>query len=117
MIANRFGVVDIHGTDPTPAWLELYQSVSAGDNTITLNTQTEIGWKPGDTIVIAPTAFDFTQTDECGILEITTSVQRRPVLKLDCSLKYNHYAGSQMYGDEMLEMRAEVGLLTRNVVI
>ena len=39
------------------------------------------------------------------------------MLNLDCALKFEHYAGSKMYGTDSLEMRAEVGLLSRNVVI
>jgi hypothetical protein len=31
-------------------------------------------------------------------------------------LEYKHYGGIETYGTETLEMRAEVGLLTRNVL-
>lgn len=39
-----------------------------------------------------------------------------PVLTLDSPLKWKHYAGLQVFGTETIEMRAEVGLLTRNVL-
>ena len=36
-------------------------------------------------------------------------------LTLDKPLEYTHYAGEQTYGDETISMRAEVGLLSRNI--
>lgn len=39
-----------------------------------------------------------------------------PILTLDSPLAYRHYAAVDMYGDEAFEQRAEVGLLTRNIV-
>ena len=38
-----------------------------------------------------------------------------PVITFDTALVYKHYAGVETYGDDTLEMRAEVGLLSRNV--
>jgi len=35
---------------------------------------------------------------------------------LDQNLEYKHFAATQTYGDDSIEMRAEVGLLSRNVV-
>lgn len=37
-------------------------------------------------------------------------------LTLNATLKYDHYAAIDEYGTETIEIRAEVGLLTRNVV-
>ena len=39
-----------------------------------------------------------------------------PRVTLDQPLKYKHYAGRQNFGSQFIEMRAEVGLLSRNVV-
>jgi hypothetical protein len=38
-------------------------------------------------------------------------------LTLDLPLKFKHYAGVQTYGTNSITMRAEVGLLTRNILI
>ena len=40
----------------------------------------------------------------------------KPVITLDSQLYYKHYAGIQWFDDQFIEMRAEVGLLTRNIV-
>ena len=34
---------------------------------------------------------------------------------MDKPFKYKHYAATEAYGDETIDMRAEVGLLSRNV--
>ena len=39
-----------------------------------------------------------------------------PVLTLDSPLDFKHYAAIDIYGTETFEIRAEVGLLTRNIV-
>lgn len=38
------------------------------------------------------------------------------MLTLDKPLKYKHFAETQTFGNEQIDMRAEVGLLSRNVV-
>lgn len=38
------------------------------------------------------------------------------MITLDKPLEFKHYAAIEHYGDDFIEMRAEVGLLTRNVV-
>lgn len=38
------------------------------------------------------------------------------MITLDSPLLYKHYAAIETYGPHFIEMRAEVGLLTRNVI-
>ena len=38
------------------------------------------------------------------------------VLTLCSPLMFRHFAGVETYGDDEVEMRAEVGLLSRNIV-
>ena len=48
-----------------------------------------------------------------------TNLDTNPVITLDEPLEYKHFAGVETVGsgaDDFIEMRAEVGLLTRNVV-
>ena len=44
-----------------------------------------------------------------------TNTDTNPVITFDEPLIHKHYAGIQYFGDDFIEMRAEVGLLTRNV--
>jgi hypothetical protein len=75
-----------------------------------------VDWKAGETIVIAPTSYNPFEAEEVEILSVDRSNVDRPVLTLSRSLSYKHYAGVETYGSDTLEMRAEVALLTRNVV-
>ena len=38
------------------------------------------------------------------------------MITLDKPLEFKHFAETQHYGNETIDMRAEVGLLSRNVV-
>jgi len=41
----------------------------------------------------------------------------KPVITIDKPLEYKHFAMTQTYGNETIDMRAEVALLSRNVVV
>lgn len=104
----------MHGVPRTPTWTELYTTANPGESTITLNT--EVDWKVGETIVIAPTSYNCFEAEKVDIVSIDRTIPSRPVIGLSKKLSYKHYAGIEYYGGEKLEMRAEVGLLTRNIV-
>lgn len=69
-----------------------------------------MNWKIGDSIVIASTDFDEEQTE---VRIITGMNEERNILSLDEPLRYSHFGGSPNPIDE----RAEVALLTRNILI
>ena len=76
-------------------------------NTITLEDDAEAGsWNVGDSIVIASTDFNFKQAERFTI----TSVDGNSVT-VEGDLNYVHFG--QKY--EGLDMRAEVGMLSRNI--
>lgn len=41
----------------------------------------------------------------------------KPVITIDKPFVYKHFAMTQTYGNETIDMRAEVALLSRNVVV
>ena len=49
-------------------------------------------------------------------MSINKANPSHPIITLNETLNYKHYAGIENYGSDTLEMRAEVGLLTRNVL-
>lgn len=49
------------------------------------------------------------------IIEIDNTDPDHPVITLDYALYYKHFADTEYYDDLFIDMRAEVGLLTRNV--
>jgi hypothetical protein len=64
-------------------------------------------WRAGDQIVIASTDFDWTQAETFTIESADDTIIN---MKGDC--QYTHYG--EIY-DGMVDMRAEVGLLTRYI--
>ena len=109
------GTLDIHGVPRNPTWTELLTTAFAGENTITLNTA--VDWIIGEDIVIAPSGYDNTQTEVRRITKVGREINTDlPVLTLDKPLKFDHFAGIDAYGDDFIEMRSEVGLLTRNIM-
>mmetsp|Transcript_29266 Transcript_29266/g.28404 ORF Transcript_29266/g.28404 Transcript_29266/m.28404 type:complete len:235 (-) Transcript_29266:4317-5021(-) len=112
--AVRNGVLDLHGVERVPTWTELEVTAPPDSNTITLHTA--VDWEVGEEIVIAPTGYESFEAEVRTIIAIDRSNLDNPVLTLNDTLDYNHYAGVEPYGDDELEMRAEVGLLSRNVI-
>lgn len=76
----------------------------------------------GDRIVIASSSFVFDEVDEATITAVT-AVPGGAVLTLDTPLSYTHLGTVVSYPADMdplqhtLDMRAEVAVLTRSVVV
>jgi hypothetical protein len=75
-----------------------------------------VDWQVGEVIVIAPTGYDLMEAEEKTIVSINNANPSSPIITLDSPLKFQHYAAVETYGSDTIEMRAEVGLQTRNVV-
>ena len=72
-----------------------------------------VDWKAGEKIVIASTSFDHNESE---VRIITTVSADKKTLTLDSPLKYRHYSEVEDYNGTPFPMRAEVGLLTRNIL-
>ena len=71
----------------------------------------------GERIVISPTGYYNTEAEERSIVAIDRTNPNKPVITIDEPLYYKHYSGIQYFGtSDFIEMRAEVGLLTRNIL-
>lgn len=76
----------------------------------------EVTWQPGDQIVIATTGGINSQSENEVAIILTVATDRK-TLTLNNTLKYTHFGVSERLGDWNLNFRAEVGLLTRNVIV
>lgn len=107
------GRLELHGKDKK-SWTQLNVTAQAGATSITLKET--IDWEVGDEIVIASTDFDPHQAEKRKITAINGLV-----LTLDAPLVYMHFGVEQIYNNGtknlVLDERAEVGLLTRNLKI
>ena len=106
------GVLSLHGTPRTLSWTRLALTAAAGDSEI--HTTAAPGWLPGDRIVIASTDYDPSRAEEHQISSISGTA-----IKLVGALAYDHWGATEgaAYDGVGMEIRAEVGLLTRNVIV
>jgi hypothetical protein len=117
VIGVRQGSIDIHGVERSHTWSHLAQTAAIGATSIVLNEA--VDWEAPEQIVIASTGFDWKQAEVRNITSaVTDSSAGTTTITFDDGLQYSHYAGVDSYGDngDQIEIRAEVGLLTRNIV-
>jgi hypothetical protein len=103
------GHIEIIG-EPRNGWTRLNATASGGAQQITLAEA--MPWRVGDSIVIAPSDFDPFEA-EVRIISAISGTQ----VTLDRPLSFQHWGTLQTYNGMTLDARAEVGLLTRNIVI
>ena len=124
VIGVRDGRIEFHGKNIGTPWSQLDSSASAGDTSITVqdpNGDIKADWEVTDyELVIAPTSFDAYEAERRTITSITDN-SGTVTINFATPLRFQHYAGEESYatasgGTKTLVMRAEVGLLSRNVV-
>jgi len=78
----------------------------------------DVDWKVGERIVIAPTSYNNFEAEERTIIAIDNTDPQKPVITIDTPFEFKHFAARQEFGTDgdFIEMRAEVGLLTRNIL-
>ncbi|XP_051729532.1 LOW QUALITY PROTEIN: fibrocystin-L-like [Ctenopharyngodon idella] len=114
-LAVREGVLDLHGIPVPMPWTRLSQTAQYGSNTLTL--MDAVTWKTGDEIVIASTGHRHSQ-QENELMRIASVSADGRTLTLTEPLRYTHLGVSVTLPDgTVFEARAEVGLLTRNIVV
>ena len=112
LVSMAGGQLEIHGQSAKKlSWAQISKSVATGDNQMLLD-RNPIGWKSGDKIAIAPSGFDAFETEELTI----TGISGRTV-SFTPSLRFPHFGELQEYEGKILDERAEVGLLNRNIKI
>ncbi|KAG7457780.1 hypothetical protein MATL_G00230750 [Megalops atlanticus] len=114
-LAVREGTLDLHGIPVPVTWTHLAQTAEAGSTTLTLKQS--VTWKAGDEIVIASTGHRHSQRENEVRTIASVSADGR-TLTLTTPLTYAHLGVSVTLPDgTVFEGRAEVGLLTRNIVV
>ncbi|XP_022094388.1 fibrocystin-L-like [Acanthaster planci] len=113
-LAIRNGTLDLHGKKIPVTWTRLAESVKTGATTMRL--EQEVTWKVGDEVVIASTGYRHSQRQNEQV-KLTGVSSDGTELTFTPALKYDHFGITQTIDDVTLEMRAEVGLLTRNVKV
>jgi hypothetical protein len=117
------GVLNIHGK-VKKAWTMLNASVIVGGTSVTL--QDAVDWEIGDEFIITTTGrehdldkkLSYTQTEKRTITSISAD---KKTITFSTPLNYAHFGQLQTYNNGtkswVLDERAEVGVLTRNIKI
>uniref|UniRef100_A0A8C4EZ61 PKHD1 like 1, tandem duplicate 2 n=1 Tax=Dicentrarchus labrax TaxID=13489 RepID=A0A8C4EZ61_DICLA len=114
-LAVREGVLDMHGIPVPVPWTHLAQTATSGSSTVTL--MKAVTWKVGDEIVIASTGHRHSQREN-EVRKIVTVSADGKTLTLNEPLTYTHLGVTVTLPDgTVFEGRAEVGVLTRNIVV
>lgn len=103
---------DMYGTPRLLTWSELSVTADVGATNITI-TDT-VDWAIGETIVIASTSHHHYESERRVITAIDTNTK---VISFDDPLLYKHISVVETVGSGSFPMRAEVGLLTRNILV
>ncbi|XP_065804470.1 fibrocystin-L [Labrus bergylta] len=114
-IAIREGVLDLHGKPVADTWTHLAQTAAKDSKTLTL--MKAVTWSVGDEIVIASTGHRHSQRENEKKTIAAVSADGK-TLTLEEALEYAHLGvTTTLPGGKTFDARAEVGLLSRNVVV
>ncbi|XP_053372863.1 fibrocystin-L-like [Mercenaria mercenaria] len=115
VLAVRNGTLDLHGKRKVPlTWTRLSSTASAGSSTLEL--QDPVEWNVGDEITIACTGHKHSQSENEKKTISSISSDKR-TLTLDSALEATHWGTQETFDGTNVEFRAEIGLLTHNVVV
>ena len=113
VLALRDGIVDMHGQTVTQTWTYLAATAASGSSQITLRQA--VNW-PVDSLIVIATTGDYLSQGQSETRTITAVTENGLTLTLNAPLTYTHLGMTQTVGSTTVEVRAEVGLLSHNVV-
>jgi len=114
VIGCRYCKLDMHGIKREPSWTVMDKTSQPGDNQITISRK--IDWKAGEVIAVASTDFSGRHAEKRTITKVDNTNPEKPIITVDKPFEYKHFAEIQTFGKDTIDMRAEVAMLTRNVV-
>ena len=114
VLAVRDGTLELHGKPIPITWSRLNHTANINDIEIVVEGQLEC-WEVGDEVVIAATGFGPVGNERVFITYVTM-LNGITTLGIDPPLEFEHLAITVSNGNDELQLKAEVGLLTRNIV-
>jgi hypothetical protein len=111
LCAGPTGQIELHGVAANKvSWTQLNKSAEPGETSIELKEP--VDWVSGDQIVIAPSGFDAYEAEPVTVASVSGNR-----VTFSPALKHRHYGRIEPVAGRNLDMRAEVGLLSRNIVV
>ncbi|KAJ3227695.1 Fibrocystin-L [Clydaea vesicula] len=114
VLALRNGQLDIFGAPLNSTWTHLEKTAEKNSNELSLNTF--VDWPVGGKIVVASTSFNPHDAETAHILDMKVG-KFGTILKLDANLNFTHSGVESVVNGHKISYKAEVGLLSRNIVI
>ena len=113
-LAVREGLLSLHGIKKYPTWTLLSRTAKVNDTSIIL--ETSVNWNIGDEIMIVSTGGK-DSLNENEVRTITSLGNNNQEIFFNQPLNHEHLGHIETFQNgKTLDMRAEVGVLTRNIV-
>jgi hypothetical protein len=103
------GKLELHGAAKT-SWSKLAKTALVGETS--LEVLDANGWQVGDTLAVAPSDFNPFEMEEVTITSVTGNT-----VSFTPALNYQHWGETQTQDRHVLDMRAEVANLNRNILL
>ena len=125
IVADHGSTFDLHGKKRV-AWTRLSQTALKGSNTLVVDfvDQTNVDWVVGEKLAITSSDMDaesFESQLEAQMLTITSisheALTEKSTITVQETLEYDHYGEVQRYGNIKISKKADVVLLSRNVIV
>ncbi len=108
------GQLEIHGAPRRRTWTKLNGSIPVGSTLVT--TLEAVDFQPGDSVFLTSNSWSYGATETATVATVINAT----AFTVTKGVRYDHtstsFAGGQ-YNHANVELRSEVGLLSRNVVI
>lgn len=111
VLAVRHGTLEIHGQPKSPTWTRLGSTAGLGTNQLVLQEPTN--WQVNDTVMVTSSSFDARDAETAVITQVA---KNGSVLTLDRVLEHQHDGEFRIFDGQIVDMRAEVAVLSRSVV-
>jgi hypothetical protein len=108
---RNVGQLEVHGKKRLRTWTKLAQTANAGDSYIA--TSEKVDFAPGEVLIIPGSERDNLQYEEATVLSNADGY----TVYLTAPLQFTHRSEIVHIEGRTVDLRCEVGLLTRNIVI
>ena len=110
MLGCRECTLDLHGAPVLHTWTRLAATAANGSSTLSLLEP--VDWQVGADLVVAPTSWSKDEAEKVTVAGVRNGGYD---IDLVAPLRFTHLGETRLVGGTAVELRAEVGLLTRNV--